>query len=204
MTPETRAKLSLSKMGHPVSVETRAKIRATHKAIGKLPPSTKGRVQSPEEIARRIAQNTGRKRTPEQCQRISEGRKKVWADPDARARTIAALLVAGRNPQRRAEISRRMQQRLEDRGYVRGAKRKGLTSLVRKEVYEHYGAECWLCEQPIDMTIRVPLGGAFTVDHVLPVAAGGTNDMENLRPAHRRCNCRKQTRTLEAGAFRAA
>jgi len=30
--------------------------------------------------------------------------------------------------------------------------------------------------------------GADTADHIIPVAYGGTHDLDNLRPAHMRCN----------------
>ncbi len=33
---------------------------------------------------------------------------------------------------------------------------------------------CWICGRP----------GADSVDHVIPVARGGTDAFENLRPAH--------------------
>jgi 5-methylcytosine-specific restriction endonuclease McrA len=37
---------------------------------------------------------------------------------------------------------------------------------------------CALCGKP----------GADTADHIIPYAAGGSHDVENLRPAHQRCN----------------
>jgi len=40
---------------------------------------------------------------------------------------------------------------------------------------------CYLCGEP----------GADTVDHVIPVAEGGTNELDNLRPAHGWCNRQK-------------
>lgn len=40
---------------------------------------------------------------------------------------------------------------------------------------------CWLCGQ----------AGADTLDHVLPLSCGGTNDPANLRPAHKACNVRR-------------
>jgi len=40
--------------------------------------------------------------------------------------------------------------------------------------------------------MSVPLG--LTVDHVIPRAKGGTDDITNLRPAHHRCNTSRQAR----------
>lgn len=37
---------------------------------------------------------------------------------------------------------------------------------------------CWICGRP----------GSDTVDHVVPVARGGSHDAANLRPAHLGCN----------------
>lgn len=45
---------------------------------------------------------------------------------------------------------------------------------IRLQVLEREGGICWLCGQP----------GADTVDHVVPLADGGTNNPANLRAAH--------------------
>lgn len=37
---------------------------------------------------------------------------------------------------------------------------------------------CWICGRP----------GANTADHVISVSRGGSNALENLRPAHFKCN----------------
>lgn len=47
---------------------------------------------------------------------------------------------------------------------------------LRKRVFDFYGDECWLCHR----------GGADTIDHIIPVIDGGTDDLDNLRPAHGR------------------
>lgn len=47
---------------------------------------------------------------------------------------------------------------------------------------------CWICGGVIDLTLKNPDPGAFTVDHAIPRARGGTDHPSNLRPAHRSCN----------------
>jgi hypothetical protein len=47
---------------------------------------------------------------------------------------------------------------------------------LRKRVFDFYGDQCWLCHQ----------GGADTIDHIIPIIDGGTDDLDNLRPAHGR------------------
>lgn len=46
---------------------------------------------------------------------------------------------------------------------------------------------CWICGQP----------GADSIDHVIPLARGGTDDPSNLRPAHMHpCNRAKSDRDI--------
>lgn len=49
---------------------------------------------------------------------------------------------------------------------------------LRSLVLETFGDRCWLCGDP----------GATTADHVQPRARGGTDALENMRPAHSFCN----------------
>jgi 5-methylcytosine-specific restriction endonuclease McrA len=48
---------------------------------------------------------------------------------------------------------------------------------LRAATFARWGRACWRC-------------GAYasTVDHVVPRVLGGTHDLDNLRPACRRCN----------------
>lgn len=48
-------------------------------------------------------------------------------------------------------------------------------------------AVCWLCGDPIDMSLPPLHARAFTLDHIVPVARAGSLDGET-RPAHRTCN----------------
>lgn len=51
-----------------------------------------------------------------------------------------------------------------------------------------YGYDCHLCGKPI-LTSR-----DLSIDHVLPRARGGSDSLENLRPAHVSCNSSKGAR----------
>lgn len=48
------------------------------------------------------------------------------------------------------------------------------------------GRTCHLCGLP----------GATTADHIVPRSKGGTNELENLAPAHSGCNTRRGNKTL--------
>jgi len=47
---------------------------------------------------------------------------------------------------------------------------------LRERVFNYYGTTCWLCGHE----------GADTIDHLVMISHGGSNDLENLRPAHGR------------------
>lgn len=60
---------------------------------------------------------------------------------------------------------------------MKDTRTRGVTlQRLRKRVFDLYGDQCWLCHQ----------GGADTIDHIIPIIDGGTDDMDNLRPAHGR------------------
>lgn len=51
----------------------------------------------------------------------------------------------------------------------------------KKLIREVYGKKCYICKKAT----------ADTIDHVIPLSKGGTNDIENLRPACYQCNWQK-------------
>ncbi|WFF31058.1 HNH endonuclease [Propionibacterium freudenreichii] len=71
-----------------------------------------------------------------------------------------------------------------------GATVRRLASLVVAE----WGPVCWLCHGPIDLGAprRSPRG--LSLDHVVPRSLGGLDTLDNLRPAHLGCNCRRGNR----------
>ena len=56
------------------------------------------------------------------------------------------------------------------------------------------GAICHLCTKPIDLTLSGHDLMGLTIDHVIPIARGGSHTLDNLKPAHRTCNARKSSR----------
>lgn len=77
----------------------------------------------------------------------------------------------------------------------RRAMLKGLTKAIVQRVYEaniiKYGQlTCVLCFKPIEF-------GEDSLEHLLPLSRGGTNDFENLGIAHWICNVKKRAKTLD-------
>jgi 5-methylcytosine-specific restriction endonuclease McrA len=52
-----------------------------------------------------------------------------------------------------------------------------------------------ICEVAIDPDLPWPHKFSKTLDHVVPLAKGGTHQPENVRLAHAVCNSRKNDRT---------
>lgn len=57
-----------------------------------------------------------------------------------------------------------------------------------------YGGRCGICRGAIDPTKQVPHPKALTIDHIIPIAAGGVHAPRNCQPAHFICNSRKADR----------
>jgi 5-methylcytosine-specific restriction endonuclease McrA len=50
------------------------------------------------------------------------------------------------------------------------------------------GSRCNICGRKIDMRLSGRAKWGPTIDHLVPVIAGGTNHPSNLALAHRHCN----------------
>lgn len=62
-------------------------------------------------------------------------------------------------------------------------KRMIIPKEIRAQVYERSGGFCALCGKP--------LTSGFTIDHIVPLARGGTNDISNFQAVHYQCNILK-------------
>ena len=63
-------------------------------------------------------------------------------------------------------------------------------------VFERDGWACHICRGDIDRALAFPHRDSATVDHVIPLTAGGAHSYENCRAAHYRCNSRKGSKVI--------
>ncbi|WP_369692276.1 HNH endonuclease [Schaalia hyovaginalis] len=66
-----------------------------------------------------------------------------------------------------------------------------------------YGNVCHICGQPIDLTRKWPDPLSATRDHLIPRSRGGSDALDNVRPAHLRCNSSRQARPVSRLSGRA-
>ena len=59
---------------------------------------------------------------------------------------------------------------------------------LRLAIAQRDGWACWICGMPITGTLPMNHPGAASIDHAIPRALGGTDELANLKLAHRRCN----------------
>lgn len=59
------------------------------------------------------------------------------------------------------------------------------------EVAERDGFRCHLCHRKVDMQLSGMAPRGPTIDHLLPLALGGLDELPNVALAHRSCNIRK-------------
>lgn len=64
------------------------------------------------------------------------------------------------------------------------------------------GAPCHICGEPIDYRLPHLDPMAFVIDHVVPLARGGRNDLTNTKAAHRACNRTKSDRPYAAAILK--
>ena len=94
----------------------------------------------------------------------------------------------------------RKRQRLShNRSSVRNRARKygvHVSYYTDQDVIDLYGSACHICNEEIDFSAdrRTGFPGwekSLHIDHVYPLSKGGTDTIENVRPAHGKCNILK-------------
>ena len=101
------------------------------------------------------------------------------------------------NPKRKAAKNRQKSRR---RAKQRG---NGYERYTLQQVLELYGTTCYICNTEIDMEAPRNCTGdnwqnGLHIDHVIPIAKGGSDLLVNVRPAHAMCNVRKNAKEAPA------
>lgn len=74
----------------------------------------------------------------------------------------------------------------------KSAKRKGAVigkPYTLADVVARDGRRCHLCRKMVDVSLPGTDRMGPTVDHLVPIADGGLDELVNVRLAHRQCNC---------------
>lgn len=69
--------------------------------------------------------------------------------------------------------------------------RKRRTAEHREAICKAHGWICHICGLLVD-----PVRNRWELDHVIPLAAGGTDDDDNLAPAHAKCHLEKTVKDV--------
>ena len=132
-----------------------------------------------------------RKSAQKNVEKVKARQKEYWAARPGENYLRVKEWRKTNQPARNREASRR-------RALIRN---NGVLYYTEAQVIETYGTCCHLCKMEIDFSAPRSCGKdgwemAFHVDHVIPIAQGGPDTLENVRPSHARCNLDKGAKTI--------
>lgn len=88
---------------------------------------------------------------------------------------------------REREAARRRRARKLDNGFE---------FYTEEDIFDRWGTDCHICGEPVDLEAPRAAGVVgwelgLHLDHVVPLVAGGSDTIENVKPAHGLCNLKK-------------
>lgn len=63
------------------------------------------------------------------------------------------------------------------------------------DIVDRDGTDCYLCDEPVDLSLIWPDQMCRSIDHVVPLVKGGHDVFENSKLTHLRCNATKSDHT---------
>jgi len=154
---------------------------------------TKRQIRNIDKIRSRINQRIRFKDNPEKVR----AQKRAWYKA---------------HPEYRQSINRRAKQRLYRKTWKkrhpeylkadkkrRKAKKEGasiVTHFNPKEIFMRDGWKCQICGGMVLKRAVVPHPMAPTIDHIIPLAEGGTHEPKNVQCAHFICNSKKRDKAV--------
>jgi 5-methylcytosine-specific restriction endonuclease McrA len=76
-----------------------------------------------------------------------------------------------------------------------------------EQVFDKWGTDCHICQKPIDLTAPRRVGrkgweNGLHLDHIISLSNGGSDTLDNVKPAHGFCNIKKGNRdNILEGAY---
>lgn len=111
---------------------------------------------------------------------------------------VAVVVRQGEWTSKRCGSCKRENHRERKRDYAHRRRVRLTGAMVepvyRRKVFERDGWQCGICHRPLSRDAAVPHWGAPTLDHIVPLAAGGEHSYANVQAAHFRCNSIKSDR----------
>lgn len=108
----------------------------------------------------------------------SSGGKLVWVQ--------GSCIMCGTQYMSRGSASRYCSRSCREKN--RSSRSYGLSWLDRMALYARDGWTCRICFEPVDYSADSLSDWYPSLDHVIPRPQGGSDDVSNLRTAHRWCN----------------
>jgi 5-methylcytosine-specific restriction endonuclease McrA len=96
--------------------------------------------------------------------------------------------ACGKAASRNSPARRDAQSRAKHRRRERTRHQDGAPLVYRSRIYERDGWRCQLCHKSVVRTAKVPHPKAPTLDHIIPLSAGGRHEPTNVQLAHFGCN----------------
>jgi len=102
------------------------------------------------------------------------------------------------------QVQREWRAKNQDALRGRGQRRRALKASVECEkyrpldIFERDGWDCQLCSEPIDRSAPWPAPRSPSIDHIVPLVAGGGDMPNNVQASHLGCNLRKGRKVLSA------
>jgi len=145
------------------------------------------------------------------AERIQETRK-AWTEKNREKIAEKNRLWYEKNRERIIEEKKiyRKNNAEKGRGYVRKRRairnNNGREPYTEQQVLELYGTNCHICQNPIDLSANRAVGSpgwetALHIDHIIPISKGGPDSLDNVRPAHGKCNMSKSNKILSSAQY---
>ena len=135
--------------------------------------------------------------------------KTKWLTENAEAIRIQRKEYCERTIESKRETTRQHYKDNKDLYIAAGRRRRARVRSNPVEVYstqqvlDMYGTTCHLCSEEINLQANRKAGDegwerGLHIDHVVPIALGGSDTLDNVKPSHAQCNLSKGMKLLNS------